>query len=202
METNKAVLPDTVNTYFNRYAQWTDETAKYPVNNEAHYLAMGATNEAAELVEKLYDADPPFNDEANPSKRVVDPALVRKEIGDVMWYLGRYCYRVLKVPFAEIIFDGELEFAGEEALSDFLFIPLGLLLGIEKKRIRDGAEWTLEETSKRNALAAGYVKRAVAQLGKLATYLEFTLQEACEDNQRKLSQRLEAGTIQGDGDNR
>lgn len=194
-----AAVPD-INPFFDEYAHWTDATAKYPINNEPHYLVMGATNEAAELIEKLIANPIVLNPNAPPV--AVDTAVIIPEVGDVLWYLARYTYRVLRVSFALMCHEAVVEFEKDEPESDILFVALGGLLGFEKKRIRDGASWDDNEVAKREAFARQFVKRAVAQLVKLGNYLEFSLEDAMLENQRKLTARLEADTIQGDGDNR
>lgn len=84
-----------------RYVEWTSETAIYPgagshEANAVDYVIHGLTGEAGEIAnkfKKVLRGDyklPAFRD------------FVRKEIGDVMWYIARICFE-LRLNLGEIL---------------------------------------------------------------------------------------------------
>lgn len=174
---------DSVNIY-DAYAKWTDSMAQYPPTAEPFYLALGIADECGELL----------------LARGTDGVL--KEAGDVLWYIARYSTRVLGVPFSELI--DAVHYAPRYKELRSALGSVGVLCGIEKKRIRDGDTWDVETLAKKQRTA----KQALVDVlvwvnGELdANGYTYTFIEAINANRAKLSARLEAGTIKGDGDNR
>lgn len=166
---------------FDEYAEWTNTVAQYPVTAEAYYLALGITDELGEL----YAARGRDN--------------ILKELGDVCWYVARYAKNVLKIPFSMILY--QVDIAGQQEIASCV-VSTGVISGVEKKRIRDGAEWTMSKTAAKN----GEAQRAIVDIMRFVMYIcnveSIPLEKVVETNQKKLSKRLEEGSIKGDGDNR
>lgn len=170
--------------FYDAYARWTDSVAKYPPTAEPFYLALGIADEAGEY------ADVRLHRSSADHKM--------KEAGDVMWYVARYSRNVLGVPFSDLINDANNARGNGQSLATLT----GTVAGVEKKRIRDGELWDAAKLADKNG--ASY--RALTQIVHLITEemldLDFTLQEVLEANVKKLSARLESGTIRGDGEDR
>lgn len=167
---------------YDQYASWTDTVAKYPPTAEPHYLALGIADELGEL--------------AGTSGNVN----VLKEGGDVLWYCARYSTRVLGIAFSTMI--DSVRYAPVTPSDRNVMASVGILCGVEKKRIRDGANWdNVTFTKKRRAARDALCDVLVWVHSELAK-AGYTLSDAIDANQGKLNDRLEAGTIQGDGDNR
>ena len=69
----------------NTYKNYTKQTAFYPKKKAIEYLSLGLTSEAGEVagvVKKM------IRDNIDPA--IAEPKL-KKEIGDVFWYLIRLC---------------------------------------------------------------------------------------------------------------
>lgn len=170
------------NNIYDAYATWTDTVAKYPPTAEPFYLALGIADEAGELA----DADGNQN--------------VLKEAGDTLWYCARYSVRVLGIPFSSMI----------ESLRHHQFVKtdrnamaaIGIICGVEKKRIRDGAMWTSEVESKKRRAARDALCDVLVWVHSELARAGYTLSDALDANQGKLNKRAEEGTLQGDGDNR
>lgn len=166
------------------YARWTDSTAMYPVTAEPEYLALGIAEEWGEL----YEA----------GKRHIAED-VAKEGGDACWYLARYCTNVLQVSFGLVVLEAMREGGGD---AHQVAPNVGVLCGVEKKRIRDGAKWDDAKRAEKQAAAFGaavvLTRNVIALLGVYGVSLE----QALEVNQAKLTRRKSEGVIQGDGDNR
>jgi hypothetical protein len=164
---------------FDIYAKWTDSVAKYPPTAEPFYLALGIADEMGEAVGAL------TNDN------------VIAEMGDVCWYIARYVTRVLNVRFSSAIAEAQ-RMCPEGSLP----FHIGIICGVEKKRIRDGDTWS--EEKKREKQAAAY--ESICQLMRWILWkcsrVNVTLENVLALNIRKLTARLDAGTIQGDGDKR
>lgn len=172
------------------YAEWTDRTAQYPINAEPYYLAMGAIDEAGEMTEKL----------------AAGPTIVRDdllaELGDVCWYLARYVYRVHGESVTALLAVSRTAFASDMVNSDVLFIALAKIVGVEKKRVRDGHTWDVAKLEAKNALALQQAGRAFLCIERFAEAIDATLLDVCDENVKKLTSRKAAGTIAGDGDKR
>jgi hypothetical protein len=164
------------------YAVWTDTTAKYPVTSEAPYLALGIADEAGELI------DAHFTDE------------ILKEGGDVLWYASRYCRRILNMSFSSII--NNLDVYSASPSYPQIIRDIGTIAGVEKKRVRDGANWTVEVVSGKTGIAAAALIRILKWVEVELRKGGYTIYDAMAANQGKLNKRVAEGTIQGDGDNR
>lgn len=167
---------------FEQYAEWTDKTAQYPVTAENQYLALGIADECGEL------ADAFFPDE------------VLKESGDILWYAARYAVKTLNVPFHSIIIRTDLYSASPSYKQ--VIHAVGIICGVEKKRVRDGDSWTAGTREEKNLNASSALTRVLTWVQIELRKSGFTLEQALYANQEKLNRRLEENTIKGDGDNR
>lgn len=171
---------------FDDYANWTDTTAKYPVtapqgySSEPSYLALGIADEAGELTESM------------PGEERL------KEGGDVLWYAARYATKVLGVNFSAVVADSALRTNPARNIA----VYTGIICGVEKKRIRDGSRWNNDVKAEKTANAYAALVKVVAFVEWEMSACGYTLEDAINRNMGKLTARLEAGTIHGDGDNR
>lgn len=166
--------------FFDAYASWTDSVAKYPPTAEPFYLALGIADEAGEYA----------------SAEGRDHLIA--EAGDVLWYAARYCRNVLGVPFSNLVADAQ-ESRGSSVLMSVL---VGVICGVEKKRIRDGELWSTNKIAQKNRDSYNALCSIVHRLNEELLDFGVTLQEALELNMKKLGARLQAGTIRGDGEDR
>lgn len=164
---------------FDDYAKWTDNVAQYPVNSEAFYLALGIADECGELLGCNRDQDV-------------------KEAGDVLWYAARYATKVLGVNFSAVVEDAT---AGGQVVVEITKY-VGIICGVEKKRIRDGDNWSDAKRAQKIEDSYNALVRVVCWVHNILNSRNFTLVDAIELNIQKLGARLDAGTIKGDGDNR
>lgn len=176
---------------FDSYANWTDTTAKYPVTapqgycSEPSYLALGIADEAGELAESM------------PNEERL------KEGGDVLWYASRYATKVLGVNFSAVVADAKKAQANFDAKPHRnAILYTGIICGVEKKRIRDGSRWNSEVRAEKMANAYAALVNVVAWVEWELAAVNYSLEDAVNANMGKLTKRLEAGTIHGDGDNR
>lgn len=181
-----------VEDIFDKYAEWTDTTAKYPTTapqgycSEPSYLALGIADESGELC----------------TTRPGEERL--KEGGDVLWYAARYATKVLGVNFSAIVRDALS--LPDDALG---VVPhrsglahVATIAGVEKKRIRDGSQWNQATRAAKAEAAYSALVRVVSWVNWELAAAGYSLEQAIDKNMGKLTARLEAGTIHGDGDNR
>lgn len=167
-------------SYLNEYASWTDTVAQYPETAEAFYLALGMVDEWGE------------------AWAAVGKENFISEVGDVLWYATRYCVRVLKMPLSEMIKMAE----AREPFPSMMVVFLGDIAGVEKKRIRDGANWSDEVKQTKYNKAVNALSGILSILMFHLEQRGYTLEQCLSGNRMKLSGRLEHGTIKGDGDSR
>ena len=167
----------TIPNLYDEYAEWTDNVAQYPKTAEASYLALGIADEWGELNQAVGE-------------------FFLAEAGDVCWYLARYCTKVLNVSFSDAVELSKAYTPAQWAIQTHI----GIIAGVEKKRIRDGENWDSETRFRKEGSAYGAVKNLITTLNYLLEARGYSLAEALHYNMKKLSKRLEAGTIKGDGD--
>lgn len=68
-----------------KYTEFTRTTRKYPLGNEGDYVTAGLVGEVGEL----YSAIAKYHREDYDFETFQDKA--QKEIGDIMWFLARFC---------------------------------------------------------------------------------------------------------------
>lgn len=166
---------------YDEYAKWTDTVAKYPPTAEPFYLALGIADECGEL-------------------EGCDRSQDIKEAGDVLWYAARYATRVLKVPFAVAVEDARN--VQRTSASYSFIVNAGIICGVEKKRIRDGHLWDDATKHHKEVAARDALARIIHSVIVILASSGATIDDAIMINMGKLNARLEAGTIQGDGDHR
>ncbi len=169
---------------YDQYSEWTDCVAVYPKIHEPHYLALGLVEEMGEL----YRAP-------NPNDAVA-------EAGDVLWYAARYARLVLKVPFSDIALPIDVE--GDIFKNEWTPMEaLAIIAGVEKKRLRDGETWSAEKLAAKEADAKEALRIVVSEALTFA-YQRSGVNPAnvIAKNMSKLTARLEASQIRGDGDHR
>lgn len=166
--------------FFDAYASWTDSVAQYPPTAEPFYLALGIADEVGEYAS------------AEGHEHLI------AEAGDVLWYAARYARNVLGVPFSDVVADAQ-ESRGSTQLMTAL---VGVICGVEKKRIRDGDQWSADKLTEKNNASYAALVAIINRLNEEVLDMGVTLQEVLERNMKKLGARLQAGTIRGDGEER
>lgn len=175
-----------MDTFFSDYVKWQEIVSQYPVTAENYYLALGLADEWGEVC----------------SANSLDD--IKKELGDFCWYLFRYYNRVLNgdisITLAAIEID--LESIKVESSKTAITYGIGIICGIEKKRLRDRLLWTVSKREEKTAAAYMATRTIIANVMKICTFFGTDLTEILQINQNKLSNRLASNTIRGDGDNR
>lgn len=203
------------------YAAFTVSTAKYPtdiaqlagnVSAAVLYTSIGFANEVGELAE-LFDAEALREDQ-----RGLRYAAAWKELGDVQWYIARLCAEMPELPTFESMVQTamqrladqehrEVRFSGFD-LQSSLCAYSGRVLGVVKKMMRDGAEWTAEKRAEKVAemrefvqlsinVSVEYAERTAALVGTESGYANLL-----RANSDKLQDRKDRGVLKGDGDAR
>lgn len=165
------------------YSAWTDDFAVYPKTAEPHYLALGICEELGELSRAA----------------LIDDVIL--EAGDVLWYAARYSRLVLGTPFSA--------FARSDAFASVDHTPLtsleaaAIIAGVEKKRLRDGANWDAKKRLEKNAAASEALQIIIKHTIEMAwRRAGATITVLLTKNKAKLTARRAADTLHGDGDHR
>lgn len=203
------------------YAEFTVSTAKYPteiaqlagnVSAAVLYTSIGLSNEVGELAE-LFDAEA-----LREEFRAERYAKAWKELGDVQWYAARLCAEMPELPTFESMVQAamlrldsqdfrELRVSGFD-LQSALCAHSGRVLGVVKKMMRDGAEWTAEKRAEKIAemrehlqavvsISVEFAERTGPLVGCEGGYVN-----VLRANADKLSDRKDRGVLKGDGDSR
>jgi hypothetical protein len=193
------------------YVLFTESTATYPGVGEQGglvYCALGLGNETGELAEVF---------EIPSEQRQAQYERGWKELGDCQWYAARLCAELpdimsfpMLVSTAEEIYLGlgpdERNIMSGLDLTMKLSKHAGLVQGVVKKMLRDGAMWSpakaaekMEEleTSLSQFIAVSYhfAERTAPVVGINGGYVSLL-----RSNVDKLQGRVERGTLHGDGD--
>ncbi|MGH8074266.1 MAG: hypothetical protein ACREO4_09350 [Lysobacter sp.] len=202
------------------YAGFTVGTAQYPTDIAALagnvsagllYVAIGLANEVGELAE-LFDREA-LSDQFRAERYTK----AWKELGDVQWYAARLCDELPELPTFrsyvarayETITDrpSEVRLSGYDVQSG-LCAAAGIILGVVKKMMRDGADWSPEKREQKIA------ELDVALFHVISISVEFAERTGplvdCSGgyigllrcNSDKLQDRKDRGVLKGDGDNR
>lgn len=164
-------------TLLRNYQQQAMSTAVYPEQYKLAYPTLGLVEEVAELLETPYgDRD----------------ALV-KEMGDVCWYAAAVA-RDLDLDLQDCYDDPFVMF---ETDVEALFIHATKIAGRVKKILRGDKD--IESKKEEIGRRLGDMLRRVSAL---ANGFDSSLEEVCQKNVEKLSDRKERGTLKGDGDTR
>lgn len=191
---------------FNHYQNEASKTAIYPKCyvgkglgskndldyqfNEANWIypILGLQNEIGELVSVVNNIDA-YKDKDGE-------LAIKKETGDVFWYLAEVC-TTLNLSLQAIV----------DTDSSYTFVPPGLSLllhaselsGIAKKAIRDNkGEITQVTLSKIQEVLIAITKNLVAMMRDY----NIDVTEVLQMNLDKLQSRKERGVLTGSGDNR
>lgn len=205
----------------NAYADFTVSTAKYPteiaqlagnVSAAVLYTSIGLSNEVGELAE-LFDAEA-LREEFRAER-------YRKawgELGDVQWYAARLCAEMPELPTFESMVQvamqrldaqemRELRVSGFD-LQSALCAHSGRVLGVVKKMMRDGADWSAEKRAEKIAELHEHLQAVVSVSVEFAERTgplvgcDGGYSNVLRSNADKLSDRKERGVLKGDGDNR
>lgn len=164
---------------YEEYELVCSKTAIYPEELAAPYLALGLCSEAAELTQ---------------ARTHVEYA---KELGDCQWYITRLANHY-SFSLRELVQQAALYAPSEEAERQ-LIEQAGLLAGLIKKQIRDGAKWTGEEREESRQKVRDTLISCTRHSMELARGEYLTV---LRKNAEKLLSRMGRGKLQGSGDNR
>lgn len=204
-----------------QYALFTVGTARYPTDIAALagnvsagllYTAIGLSNEVGELAE-LFDQEA-----LSDANRIEQYQKAWKELGDVQWYAARICDEMPELPaFDELVMRAyvslreevkrELRLSGYD-LQSSLCAHAGRVLGVVKKMMRDGNEWSPEKRAEKIAemreslfcvvrVSVDFAERTGPLVSCPGGYVG-----VLRSNSDKLQDRKERGVLKGDGDNR
>lgn len=186
------IVPNTGNLYTD-YLAFTDQVARYPVEMEKPYLALGICDETCD---ELQRAATPFD--------------IVLELGDGNWYAARLA-QAFDMPYADIVAAAKVLYRHDGRSLDALRADLskiaGKIAGRVKKFIRDSATWdettllqfhlTLRDYITSYVLTSMY---AADRLWVPAAIKGFD--DILRENVKKLGGRWTRGTLQGEGDHR
>ena len=164
---------------YEEYELICSKTAIYPEELAAPYLALGLCSEAAELTQTKTRTE------------------YVKELGDCQWYITRlanhYGFTLRGLAQEAALYAPTTD--AERQLIE----QAGLLAGLIKKQIRDGAKWTGEEREESRQKVRGTLISCTRHSMALARG-EYTT--VLRKNAEKLLSRMERGKLRGSGDNR
>ena len=173
-----------MNITYEEYFNFTPTTAQYG-NNEIYPVLelIGETLETMEAMEF-------WRDEHNTFTK----SLAIKELGDMCWPMSQICHH------KDISFEGLFLSSYHDDFEDnnwkIVRLALKTLAEQSKKIIRDGkSEKRIVALSIAMSILAEFIRWNCGLLG-------CTIEEILMENKNKLTDRLDRGTIQGDGDNR
>lgn len=174
--------------FMDLYQKWTDCVATYPKDDKRPvYPCMGLMGESGELIDKL--------------KKIIrgddpDEEGIKKEIGDVLWYVARFCedsglkmsdywgIRTVRSYFGE---------------NQNFFLSTGLMKHVSK--LCDRA-WLESDTNQYLSIISECIGGILGVLTRLCENFDYTIEDAMRNNMDKLESRKKRGTIQGSGDER
>lgn len=188
------LLPDA----YTHYADFTATTARYPIDREKLYLALGLCDETADELLCAYQRG-----------NATDMFL---ELGDSQWYACRLCY-AFGLDFSKVVSDAKMAWGvltpvELPAAVTELIKTAGKIAGRVKKHARDSDTWNDHTSVAFLETLRSYLVHHVAisflvidGLWKLDR--EIGNYDAClRANMAKLGGRVERGTLRGEGDYR
>ena len=163
------------------------------------YIVLGICGEASELHEKIVEI-------FNKPECVPDLTLMKKEIGDVMWYLAGWAEEngLNLDDLALLRAMAHLYIVDKNVMLNNLFLFSGQIAEYTKKALRDN----FEDVAKGVFPASKMVQTniAVSQLiytvQSVAYYFKLDFNQILQDNLDKLNSRKERGVLGGSGDTR
>lgn len=202
------------------YAAFTISTAKYPtdiaqlagnVSASVLYTSIGFANEVGELAE-LFDSEAMREDD-----RLERYQKAWKELGDVQWYIARLCAEMPELPTFESMVQRAMQLVTDDPrelrvsgfdLQSALCAYSGRVLGVVKKMMRDGSEWSLEKRAEKIAEMRNFLQLSVnisvefaERTGPLVDCVG-GYAGVLSSNQDKLQDRKDRNVLKGDGDER
>ena len=170
---------------FKDYVEWTSTVSIHKTYEQGVICSLlGMLGEYSEYMQK-WDQAADFTEE--------DTVELRKELGDITWYVAHFIYRtgiVDELKFVPIYLD--LQVSGLQVIGD---IQEGF-----KKVVRD-SNFNIDESPKKSTIIES-VNRLVTLLCYEAEDNGWDFLEILADNMEKLGSRKERGVISGSGDNR
>ena len=204
-----------------QYVYFTESTAKYPsclpfnVNPQLVYVAIGLAGEIGELAEIF------CKETQEQFDRKAAYKATWKELGDVQWYAARMPIefsdsRFKLMPYHEMVrvalelreTTGNTEHVNGFDLQAGLAATAGRILGVVKKMIRDGNQWTDEQAGKKAFELQEYLQNLVYHSVLFAENTGPSIgypggfESLLSANTEKLTDRKDRGVLHGDGDNR
>lgn len=170
-----------------KYQNDARTTAVYPVEAKIAYPTLGLIGELGEYLDKSNDP------------RVSNEDCL-KELGDVLWYCANLCCD-LELFLTDLWTDVDTHDGFELIPQEYLYIDdLAVLMGkaaeAAKKILRDGL------TPERKDILKVAVATVMEYIAYEADDLDSSLTQVAEMNIAKLFDRMDRGTLRGDGDNR
>ncbi len=159
------------------------------------YIVLGICGESSELYEKIVES---------VMKPGFDQSLLRKEIGDVAWYLAGWAEEnglQIQTIYQMCDISGQSKLS---QLNDGLIVYSGRIAELTKKALRDDFESVSKGVFPEDKLKK--VNVAVANLlftiVSISTYFGFNFMEILQENVDKLASRAKRGVLAGSGDTR
>ncbi|MBM26143.1 MAG: hypothetical protein CL760_10770 [Chloroflexi bacterium] len=162
----------------NPYKKAALETAFYPRFGEnILYPVIAIVEECGELMEKLEDGSP--------------HEAIAKELGDILWYSAMVYHEL----------DEDFSFRLEKTymIPSKLIIYLSKISGIIKKSQRD-QNGEISEEKKKELL--NHMDLLLSFVHNVGSQIDYTIEEVCDMNIRKIESRKERGMLAGSGDDR
>lgn len=183
---------------YDDYSAFTDTTARYPVEVEKPYLALGLVDEAADEMQRAFDS--------------LDNANLFLELGDAQWYACRLA-KAYGIKFGDIVRDAKIGYAPTLVASlgksvRACGVTAAGIAGRVKKDLRDSHTWDDEKRAQFLDNLRGRLVLFVIQCFRVLDCLWVdsamagNYDQCLLKNVEKLGGRLARGTLHGDGDAR
>lgn len=190
---------------FDDYQKFTKTVAKYPERVSQLgfevYLPLGIADEAGELCEKIAKfTEPAYLGALVPTRNHMKVEII-KEAGDLVWYVARFLdeYDLRLSEFVGGKYDGV---ATLDHIMHAISVKAGYVAGRAKKLIRDGGLWNEDQHAENLSKQLMAIRDLLAAVTTLCRFFGMSLQQVCQINQDKLSDRKDRGVLQGEGDSR
>jgi hypothetical protein len=193
------------------YWEFTSTTVVYPSEKSLEYVTLGLISEINEFANDSFALLIGHQDgELGVEESVLDIERTKLllELGDMLYYVTRLCihlgYRSVKsfIVNAQYYLESEVNKSLEE--SDFfttymtLNFASGTLAGLIKKYARGDSNY--QDLTLLQVFCESYLILMFLTIDELAYDLNSDLKTVMDGNTNKLTNRKNAGTIQGDGD--
>ena len=199
---------------FNQYQEAVQETAIYhTIGHPIVYPVLGLNGETGEVAEKVKKFVRDLNFKMTPEWK----SLLKKELGDVFWYLSETArqagFMLEDISNMNHNFNTSNIAIYHKKVCNRMVYPVlghGLILPAlgMNKAAGDIADIIIEygfisEIENRMRIKIkGHLRDLLLYLIECSNQLGFTLDEIAQGNIKKLRERVENGTLKGNGDNR